>query len=58
MEPIEGEALEVCGSGLFEYESAIGVVSEAAKGADGLTLLILQKHLQALCDAHLEALKD
>ena len=58
MEPIQGEALELCGSILFEYQSAIGAVAEAAKGADGLTALILQKHLKDLCDAHLLALKD
>lgn len=57
MEPIQGEALDVFGGGLFDYESAIGAVAEAAKGADGLTLLILQKHLKDLCDAHLQALK-
>lgn len=41
----------------YDYESAIQSVSEAAKDADGLTLLMLQKHLQDLCAAHLAYLK-
>lgn len=41
----------------YDHESAIQSVSEAAKDADGLTLLILQKHLKDVCDAHLAYLR-
>ncbi|MCQ9618392.1 hypothetical protein L1889_18300 [Paenalcaligenes niemegkensis] len=57
MEQKQGEELGISDNNLFEYESAIGLVAEAAKGADGLTLLILQAHLENLCNAHLKALR-
>lgn len=41
----------------YDYESAIRSVAEAAKDADGLTLLMLQKHLRDVCDAHLAYLR-
>lgn len=41
----------------YDYESAIRSVAEAAKDADGLTLLMLQKHLKDVCDAHLAYLR-
>jgi hypothetical protein len=34
----------------YAIESAISNTAEAAKGADGITLLILQEHLKKLCD--------
>lgn len=58
MEMIQGEALELAGSPMYDFESAISTVAEAAKDAEGMTLLILQAHLKSLCDAHLQALKD
>lgn len=50
------ESLAVASKG-YGFESAICAAAEAAKSADGLTLLMLQKHLQDLCAAHLAYLK-
>lgn len=58
MEPIQDETLQVCRDLAFDYGCAIQAVAAAAKEAEGMTLLILQKHLNNLCDAHLKALKD
>lgn len=54
----QGDAMEFSGSPMWDYESAISAVADAASRAGGLTLLILQDHLKKLCDAHLQALKD
>lgn len=40
----------------YEIESAISTTAEAAKGADGVTLLILQNHLKKLCGLQLKQL--
>lgn len=45
-------------SGIGEINLAISSTSEAAKDAEGVTQLILNKHLRALCDLQLNKLSE
>lgn len=46
----------ITGFGLDPLESAISNAASSASGADGITLLILQRHLKELCTLQLARL--
>jgi hypothetical protein len=46
------------GFGLDPVESAITNAAQAAKEADGMSLMILQRHLKQLCELQLKQLSS
>ena len=53
LDAIQGFATDLTDSRGYAFESAISCVAEAAKGAQDMTLLVLQAHLKDLCAAQL-----
>lgn len=55
---LESEQVLLSGFGLDPVESAITNAAQAAKEADGVSLMILQRHLKQLCELQLKQLSS